>query len=344
MVVTLADVAARAGVSASTVSYVISRKRPISPETRERVLRAVAELGYHPNAGARALASQRSNTIALMVPLRSDMYVPVLMQIAMAVATAARAAGHDVLLLTGEEGIQGLRRIAGSGLADAVILMDVELDDERIPVLKELAIPAVLIGLPAALQGLTCVDLDFTAAGAACADHLADLGHRYVALLGADRTVYRRRTGYAARTLDGLTRRALERGMRTVHRSCDGGSATVSATVAEMLEAWPSLSAFVVQNEAAIGPLLHTLARHRRAVPEDVSVLAICPDQIAVQTQPKITSIAIPAEEMGRRAVRLAVRQLDGKPTTGITLIPPKLVVRGSSAAHVRTGGAVRTP
>jgi DNA-binding LacI/PurR family transcriptional regulator len=336
MVVTLSDVAKRAGVSASTVSYVISRKRPISPETRERVLRAVAELGYHPNAGARALASQRANTIALMVPLRSDMYVPVLMEIAMAVATAARAAGQDVLLLTGDEGIQELRRVVASGLADAVILMDVELDDERVPVLKELAIPAVLIGLPDSTEGLTCVDLDFTAAGAACADHLADLGHRYVALLGADRTVYRRRTGYAARTLDGFTRRALERGVRTVHRACDGGFSATAATVEEILEGWPSLSAFVVQNEAVVGPLLHLLAQHRRAVPEDVSVVAICPDQIAVQPQPKITSVAIPAEEMGRRAVKLAMTQLADKPTSGITLIRPKLIVRGSSAARAR--------
>jgi DNA-binding LacI/PurR family transcriptional regulator len=264
------------------------------------------------------------------------MYVPVFMEIAMAVATAARAAGQDVLLLTGDEGIQGLRRVVASGLADAVILMDVELDDERVPVLRELAIPAVLIGLPASTEGLTCVDLDFTAAGAACADHLADLGHRYVALLGADRTVYRRRTGYAARTLDGFTRRALERGVRTVHRACDGGFLATAATVEEILEGWPSLSAFVVQNEAVVGPLLHLLAQHRRAVPEDVSVVAICPDQIAVQPQPKITSVAIPAEEMGRRAVKLAMTQLADKPTSGITLIRPKLIVRGSSAARAR--------
>jgi DNA-binding LacI/PurR family transcriptional regulator len=241
-----------------------------------------------------------------------------------------------VLLLTGDEGIQGLRRVVASGLADAVILMDVELDDERVPVLKELAIPAVLIGLPASAEGLTCVDLDFTAAGAACADHLADLGHRYVALLGADRTVYRRRTGYAARTLDGFTRRALERGVHTVHRACDGGFPATAATVEEILEGWPSLSAFVVQNEAAVGPLLHLLAQHRRAVPEDVSVVAICPDQIAVRPQPKITSVSIPAEEMGQHAVGLAMAQLADKPTTGITLIPPKLVVRGSSAPRAR--------
>lgn len=109
--VTLAEVAQHAGVSASTVSYVLSGKRSISASTRERVELSIQQLGYHPNAGARALASSRSNIIALMVPLRTDMYVPVMMEIAIAVATSARTHGYDVLLLTGEE---GPRRSAGS--------------------------------------------------------------------------------------------------------------------------------------------------------------------------------------------------------------------------------------
>lgn len=102
--VTLTDVAARAGVSTSTVSYVISGKRPISHRTRDRVLQAVADLGYHPHAGARALASNRSNVITMMVPLRSDMYTPILMETALTVATVAHERGYDVLLLTGDEG------------------------------------------------------------------------------------------------------------------------------------------------------------------------------------------------------------------------------------------------
>ena len=78
---TLADVARHAGVAASTVSYVLSGKRSVSDETKDRVNRAIKELKYHPNAGARALASSRSNVLALIVPLRSDMYVPVMMEI-----------------------------------------------------------------------------------------------------------------------------------------------------------------------------------------------------------------------------------------------------------------------
>lgn len=111
-----------------------------------------------------------------MVPLRTDIYVPVMMAIAISVATTARSHGYDVLLLTGEEGPAAVRRVTGSGLADAMILMDVELEDERLPLLHAARHPTVLIGLPSDTVGLTCVDLDFTATGALCADHLASLG------------------------------------------------------------------------------------------------------------------------------------------------------------------------
>ena len=190
----------------------LSRKRSISADTRLQVEAAIEALGYHPHAGARALASNRSNILALMVPLRSDMYVPVIMEIAMAVTTEAREFGQDVLLLTKDEGTGGVRRIAGSGLADAMILMDIELDDDRMPVLRETDTPAVLIGVPRDTSGLACVDLDFEATGAVCVDHLADLGHRDIALIGESEAVYRRHTGFAALTLAGFQRRAAERG------------------------------------------------------------------------------------------------------------------------------------
>ena len=211
--VTLAEVAQHAGVSASTVSYVLSGKRSISTTTRQRVEQSIRELGYHPNAGARALASSRSNIIALMVPLRTDMYVPVMMEIAIAVATTARRFGHDVLLLTSEEGPSAVKRVAASGLADAMILMDVELEDERIPLLRQTGAAAALIGLPADPAGLTCVDLDFEATGALAADHLADLGHREVALIGAAESVYRRHTSFAESTLAGFRQQGAARGL-----------------------------------------------------------------------------------------------------------------------------------
>ena len=331
--VTLAEVARHAGVSPSTVSYVLSRKRTISDETRRRVEDAIKALGYHPHAGARALASNRSNIIALMVPLRSGMYVPVIMEIAMAITTTAREHDKDVLLLTRDEGTAGVRRIAGSGLADALILMDVELDDDRIPVLREVDTPAVLIGLPTDTTGLTCVDLDFEATGARCADHLADLGHRDVALIGESEGVYRRHTGFAARTLTGFQHRAAQRGLRAVYRPCEGTYESTAGTLARILEERPRTTGFVVQNEAAIPPLLSLLRLSGRIVPEDTSVVAICPDQVARQSSPLLTSVSIPAQEMGRRAVELVVAKLEGVANEGTTLIPPVLTVRESSAA-----------
>ncbi|WP_351229072.1 LacI family DNA-binding transcriptional regulator [Streptomyces sp. NPDC002133] len=329
--VTLAEVAQHAGVSASTVSYVLSGKRSISADTRQRVERSIAELGYHPNAGARALASSRSNIIALMIPLRTDMYMPVMMQIAIAVATTARAHGYDVLLLTGEEGPDAVRRVTGSGLAEAMIVMDVELHDERLPLLRSTDQPSVLIGLPADTSGLTCVDLDFTATGALCVEHLATFGHRDIAVVGEAPAVYERHTGFAERTLDGVHSRSRELGVRVLHRPCQGGYDAMSVTLARIFDERPATTGFVVQNESAVEPLLALLRQQGRAVPEDVSVVAICPDELATQASLRLTSVAIPAQEMGRRAVELLVAKLKGCDMDEVVLLPPELTVRASS-------------
>ncbi|MDP5316611.1 LacI family DNA-binding transcriptional regulator [Streptomyces poriferorum] len=334
--VTLAEVAQHAGVSASTVSYVLSGKRSISVSTRERVELSIQQLGYHPNAGARALASSRSNIIALMVPLRTDMYVPVMMEIAIAVATTARTHGYDVLLLTGEEGPAAVRRIAGSSLADAMILMDVELHDERLPLLRETDRAAVLIGLPADTDGLTCVDLDFEATGALCVEHLAGLGHREVAVIGEAAAVYERHTGFAERTVDGIRAKAQEAGVRVLHRPCEGGYPAMAQTLSRIFDERPGTTGFIVQNESAVEPLLNLLRQQGRAVPEDVSVVAICPEQVASQASVRLTSVAIPAQEMGRRSVEQVVAKLTGRGTDEVELLAPELTVRESTGPAPR--------
>lgn len=334
--VTLAEVAQHAGVSASTVSYVLSGKRSISAPTRERVELSIKELGYHPNAGARALASSRSNIIALMVPLRTDMYVPVMMEIAIAVATTARTHGYDVLLLTGEEGPAAVRRIAGSSLADAMILMDVELHDERLPLLRETDRAAVLIGLPADTEGLTCVDLDFEATGALCVEHLAGLGHREIAVIGEAAAVYERHTGFAERTVDGVRAMAREAGVRVLHRPCEGGYPAMAQTLSRIFDERPGTTGFIVQNESAVEPLLNLLRQQGRAVPEDVSVVAICPEQVAAQASVRLTSVAIPAQEMGRRSVEQVVAKLSGRGTDETELLAPELTVRESTGPAPR--------
>ncbi len=108
---TIADVAKAAGVSISTVSYVMSGKRTISAETRERVARAIAELEFRPHAGARSLASRASNVIGLQAPLRTGVDVHVVMQIVAGVVGEARQHDYDILLLASDDA-SGLERAA----------------------------------------------------------------------------------------------------------------------------------------------------------------------------------------------------------------------------------------
>ncbi|WP_314612656.1 LacI family DNA-binding transcriptional regulator [Streptomyces stackebrandtii] len=374
--VTLADVARHAGVSASTVSYVLSGKRSISAPTRERIQHSIDALGYRPHAGARALASSRTDILALMMPLRTGLYMPVMMEIAMAVTTTARSHGYDVLLLTGEEGPEAVRRVEGSAIADGMIVMDVELDDPRLPCLREAERPAVLIGLPAETagsvdvtdvtdgadaitaadgagaadptdaadpDGLDCVDLDFEAAGARCVEHLAALGHTGIAVLGEPPAVYERGTGFAARTLTGLRAAADAHGVGLLHRPVDGTYAAVAAAVTRVFEERPGTTALVVQNEAAVEPLLALLRHQGRAVPEDVSVVAICPDQVAVHASVPLTAVSVPAQEMGRLAVERLVARLGGEAARGTELIAPRLTERASTGRAAGAGPAAGT-
>ena len=338
---TLADVAKHAGVSASTVSYVLSGKRSISEQTRRRVEQSVVELGYHPNAGARALAARRSHIVALVVPLRADVYVPIMMEIAISVTMAARQHGYDVLLITNDEGVEGVRRVAASGLADGVILMDVELGDERIPALRAQGTQAALIGLPDNPEGLSCVDHDFAAAGGLCADHLADLGHREIAFIGYGSGVYQRHAGYAERTLTGFRARAEKRGLRFLHRSCEGTYESTAGTLARILADRPDTTGFVVQNEGVIGPLLNLLRSSGRTVPEDASVVALCPEQLAEQYSPRLTAVTGPTKELGRVAIdqvlaRITAAGRGGRPADELVLLTPVLTVRESTGPAPR--------
>lgn len=328
---TLADVARHAGVAASTVSYVLSGKRPVSEETRERVAQSIKLLGYQPHAGARALASAKSNVLALVMPLRGDLYVPVMMDIAIAVTTTARRFGYDVLLLTNDEGPDGIRRVATSARADAVLLTDVGMEDERIAMVRRTGVDAVLIGVPADSAGLDCVDLDFARAGRLCVEHLAALGHREVAFIGEAQGIYQRHIGFAERTLGGIKDAAAEAGMNLVHRPCGGSYEAAAGALARILEERPRTTGLIVQNEAVIPPLLSLLRTTGRIVPEDVSIVAVCPDQLAEQTSPQLSSVNVPAAELGRRAVELLMRRLADGGAGEVELIPPALTVRGST-------------
>jgi DNA-binding LacI/PurR family transcriptional regulator len=334
-VVSIVDVARAAGVAPSTVSYVISGKRRISPGTRQRVEQCIRDLGYHPNAGARALASSRTNVLALAVPLRQDLNLSVIMQFVSSVVTAAREHGLDLLLLTKDDGPAELRRVASSSIADALIVMDIESVDGRIPMLSALDRPAVLIGLPDQHKGLSCVDLDFTAAGAACVRHLADLGHRDIALIGPSPEVYRRGTSFAGRFRRGFDAAAAERGVPATVHPCGHSYDAAMACLDQVFAAQRPVTGLVVHNEAVLSDVLSGLAARGRRVPEDISVVAVCPDTMADSGAVAVTNVAIPAPEVGDLAVRMTIRQLAGPPEPEVHLLPPRLTVRQSTAPAV---------
>ena len=328
---TINDVARAAGVSTSTVSYVLSGKRPISAPTRQRVERSIRKLGYRPHAVARALASSRTNVLALMAPLRVDVNVSVIMQFVTGVVTGARMFEHDVLLLT-QDDAAGLERVADGSMVDALIMMDIEADDPRVPVLAGLRQPAVLIGLPSNAEGLSCVDLDFEAAGRTAVRHLAQLGHRQVALIGSSRAVLERHTSYADRMLRGFTAQTAELGIDGVYEPCESSHTGAVAAVDRVLARMPGVTGLVVHNEVALPAVIATLRERGRVVPDDISLVAVCPLDVAVGQPLPLTSVDIPAHAIGRIAVEMAMARVAGEQPAETRLLAPVLTERLSTA------------
>ncbi|GAB1332782.1 substrate-binding domain-containing protein [Streptomyces sennicomposti] len=153
--------------------------------------------------------------------------------------------------------------------------------------------------------GVTCVDPDWSATGALCVEHLAELGHQDVAVFGEAPAVYERHSRCAKRTLDGLRSRAREPGLKVLRRPREGGYDATAVTPSRIFDERPRTTGFVMQNESAVEPLLAVSRRQGRAVPEDVSV-------VAVQASERLTSAAVPAQETGRHAVGLLMGELDG--------------------------------
>ncbi|UFU07666.1 LacI family DNA-binding transcriptional regulator [Ruania halotolerans] len=338
---TIEDVAKRAGVAASTVSYVLSGKRSISAATRTKVQTAIAELGYHPHAGARALASARTNVLALMVPLpllpgtqtlRPDIDVNVLMQFVAGIAPRARALGYDVLLLTDDDPGAAERVWAGS-TADAIITMSIQAEDPRVEALSRAQMPAILIGLPDDPHGLSCVDFDFENAGRLAIRHLAARGHRRIAMVGPPTTTFERRMSFTERMVRGLREQSGLAGVQFSIAPTAARRDSVAAALAPVLEGPDRATALVVHHEAALPSVLDVLRDRHWTVPQDISVIAVCPPSIAEQQAAPLSSIDVPAQAIGAAAVDMAVAALRGGATSETRLVRAELTERGSTGA-----------
>lgn len=330
---TIHDVARLAGVSISTVSYTLSGNRSIAESTKHRVISAIAELGYRPHAGARMLAGTRTRIFALTAPMRVDTQAAVLMSFVLAVATAAREHDYDVLLLTADEASTGLERVTSSRLADGIIALDVSRDDERMPLLRALNVPATVIGVPADTDGLVCVDLDFDAAAALAVGRLAGLGHRSIGLLGMPQSTYDWGSNYPLRFRDGFLRAAAERGIATafVMPATDGES--IRRALDELLATLPRMTALIMHaGESVQTTVLEILAGRGISIPGRLSVLSAGAVFDTSEFHPPLDQIPLSAVDSGVRAVELTIRQVNGDRTPTVDLLPPAYIPRGSTA------------
>ncbi|MFI5754614.1 LacI family DNA-binding transcriptional regulator [Streptomyces sp. NPDC051569] len=312
---TIRDVAQRAGVAPSTVSYVFNGSRSISEETRRRVQEAVDALGYHPRASARTLRSSRTHVIALALPRSAGRQHAVDGRFAIDISDAANHLGFDLLLTTSRDNAEGLRRVARSGLADAAVLMAVDMEDARIDVVRELAFPAALIGRPADEDALPWTDLDWEEAAALAVRELAAAGHSEMVYLAPGESEVRARRSYALRGIAGAGRGARGTGaaVQVAHSVSDpaglaGQLRTLLADRTGRLGggARNRPTALIVQHPSAHHHILTSVTGAGLRIPEDLTVVVIgaLPSDPAGRRLPRIE---LPVVTLATEVTRLAV-------------------------------------
>lgn len=329
----IGEVARRAGVSRSTVSYVLSGNRPVSAQTRARIQQVIDELGYQPNATARALARGRTRSLGLVFPPASTHYTDMQLDFIGGVAEAAAAFDHDVLL-SADEGSRSLTRLIKERRVDGAIMMEIRLWDQRIERLLEAGFPFVTIGRTAKPERTSWVDLDHSALAAACVHHLAGLGHREIAFVNRSEKLFRAGYESAHRGLDGFRGAIAALGVSGAAYRCDDDAAAGDALIDRILAEHPGTSALITVNEAALGGLYRGLGRAGRSIPGDFSITGIAAGRWAEAVTPQLTAADVPAHRMGRLAVEMLLYLLDSPDAPPRhTLLEPPISLRASAGA-----------
>lgn len=329
---TIVDVANRAGVSAITVSRVVNDSGPVSTQVRARVERAIAEIGYLPNAVARSLRSKRTDTIALIV---TDMTNPFFTTVARGAEDAASDAGMMLIICNSDEReaeeVRYVRMLVGRRV-DGILLVPAGGGATAIGLCRKQGMPLVVVDRRVPGHDADVVRADSRGGAFELGRLLVSLGHRTMAVLTGPRAVptaddrvlgFRRAVAAAG----GL------RPPRVYHGAFTIDSGREMARLA--LAARPRPTAlFAANNFLAIG-VLHALDEMGVRVPEDVAVAGFDDLPPAMVTFPFLTVAAQPAYEMGQRSVALLLARLSGGPGPGQpyaeVVLPTQLVVRRSS-------------
>jgi DNA-binding LacI/PurR family transcriptional regulator len=323
---TLADVAARAGVSVALVSIVIRDAPGASPANRQRVLQAADELGYRPDTRARLLRSSRSRLLGVVFGVQHAFHG----DLVTGLYTAADRAGYE-LALSAVTPDRDERRAVASLLQDrceALILLGPQAPTSSLAELTT-RLPVVVVARAARHRALDVVRTADHEGLRQAVDHLVGLGHRRIVHIDGGRApgAADRRRGYR----DTMRHYDLDSEIRLLPGGLteDDGAAAARA----LLDLDPRPSAVTVFNDRCALGVLDVLQRAGLTVPGDISVVGYDDSHLARMSHVNLTTIAQDTEQITTLAVTRAIDRLDGTPVTDRELVvPPHLVVRATTA------------
>jgi DNA-binding LacI/PurR family transcriptional regulator len=338
MPTTIKDVAKKAGVGVGTVSRVFNQSPLVSEETQQRVLNAAQELDYHPDASARRLVHGRTRVIGFVErhsPFQhfADAFMADVLR---GLHEVAQQHGYHVLFEpTIPDTYQQDRLLAliRERHADGIILSGPRFDDEQLLAVIAAGLPVVLQGeLPG--SGVPCVDVDNYGGARLATEHLIRLGHRRIGMITNGPLVYTaaqaRKNGYAdAMAAAGLATPAPYFQVATF--SPESGATAIQALMAQST---PPTAVFVASDTVALGAI-SALRSLGLEVPGDIAIASFDDIPWAAYSRPALTTIRLPAQEIGRKAGALLLALLDGQEIREErTLLPTELVIRESCGAR----------
>lgn len=329
---TMKDVAQAAGVSVTTVSHVINETRYVSEELRERVLKAMEELNYHPNSLARSLRQGISHTIGLIVPDNSN---PFFADVARVVETRGFEAGYSTILCNTDGQLEKELAYVNVLLAkqvDGVIFIAASSQSEHITLLTEERVPVVIADRQMPDAEVDVVLVDNYRGGYLATEYLISLGHHRIGCITgpSDTTPSADRVrGYK----DALTSAGLPVDESLIVRG-DFRYASGISGAQKLLDLKDPPTAIFAHNDVMAMAAMATIREKGFSIPEDISIVGFDDIPQASFTSPPLTTIAQPIQDIGRIATDLLIERMSGTtphPSRKI-ILDVKLVVRGSCA------------
>ncbi|HEX5465418.1 MAG TPA: LacI family DNA-binding transcriptional regulator [Candidatus Limnocylindrales bacterium] len=333
---TSADVARLAGVSRTTVSFVLNERAEarIGAATRARVLEAAEQLGYRAHGPARQLAEGATRTLALVLRRSAEQVAmdPLLPETLRGLTDTARAAGYRVQVapLAAEPGL--VLDLLRSGEVDGLVISGPRVEDERLDGLDDPTIEELPIVVHGSLPGsaLPSVDVDNGAGARQAVDHLIALGHRQIACITNAPLGYtsarERLDGYRA----ALSAAGIPHDPR-LEAIGDFDPPSGGRAMAELLGRGVDFTAaFVAGDSVALGAIA-ALRESGRGVPRDISVVGFDDIPLAAYVDPPLTTVRLPARDLGAQAARVLLDRLAALTVPARTVLATRLVVRGSA-------------